>query len=1139
MLLLAFVCLFSMSISAQALKEITGQVVDESGQPIIGASITVKGQTVGAISDIDGNFTLKVADGSELEVSYIGFVTQTVSAKKSPVVVTLKEDTSSLNEVVVTALGIKKEAKALSYNVQQISADELTTVKDASFMNSLAGKVAGVEINTSSAGVGGGVKVVMRGAKSLSHDNNALYVIDGIPMPQLSTTQPSDYFSGQGQSGDGASMVNPDDIESISVLSGSAASALYGMDAANGVVMITTKKGQTGKPRLTYSNNTSFYLPFVTPEFQNTYGNQNGSMFSWGSKLAEPSTYNPLDFFQTGFNEANSVTFSTGSEHNQTFASVGSNIAEGIIPNNGVNRLNFSVRNSSDFMDDKLHLDLSAMYTNVKEKNMISSGQYFNPLLPIYLFPAGEDIRKFMPFEQYNPERNFKTMYWPFGNQGLAMQNPYWVINRDDFINSKDRYILSGGLSWNFAKGFSLAGRAKMDKTNATYEKKYSAGGDTMFAGKYGAYYIGQEDTRQLYGDAILNMDKYFGDFSVNANLGASIKDVMYNYTYVGGQLNTMASNSSSDFAHGFVLNNINRTSISDDWFNQIPGHHHQVQSAFATAQIGFKSMMYLDATARNDWDSYLGNTKFREKGFFYPSVGLSFILTDMIPGLKSKAVSFIKLRGSYSEVGHAPEPFGPGGTYKYVNGSIATSTQMSNAELEPERTKSWEAGLETHFWGNKLKLNVSAYRTETTNQFFTPSLSAASGYTSVAINGGLVENKGIEASLTLNQKIGQVDWSSTVNYTVNRNKIKQLLRPTTLNGQMVSLDALDVLNLGSVKVRLTEGGSIGDLYVTTLQTDEHGFIKVDYISKQIAGVDPGKYVYAGNTAPRANLSWRNSFSWKGLNLAALVTARFGGRVVSLTQGYMDAYGVSTTTAEARDNGGALVNGALIPAQNYYQTVGPSVGANYVYDATNVRLAEVSLGYNVPVTKWVPWIQDMNLSLVGRNLFMFYCKAPFDPELSATTGTFYSGIDYFMQPSLRNVGFSVKFTFGSNENKPKREVSYSAPDTRYIEKVVEKPVVTEVIKDNLVQTTFVVTFPVNSYQIENPSELDGIGKGATVEIVAYASPEGNADANHILSQNRADAVANYLKARGVNVLRTIAKGANSNHSNRIAIVTVK
>lgn len=258
--------------------------------------------------------------------------------------------------------------------------------------------------------------------------------------------------------------------------------------------------------------------------------------------------------------------------------------------------------------------------------------------------------------------------------------------------------------------------------------------------------------------------------------------------------------------------------------------------------------------------------------------------------------------------------------------------------------------------------------------------------------------------------------WSSTFTYTLNKNKIKQLLAPTELtlaNGNKVnvSLDGMDMLNLGSVKVRLTEGGSMGDLYVTIPKMDEHGYLIVDYTLRNIAGVDEGKYVYAGNVNPKYNMGWRNSFSWKGIDLGFLISARVGGRVSSITQGYMDYFGASKTTAEARDLGGALVNGYRIPAQDYYSKIGPSVGAYYIYSATNVRLSELSVGYSLPISKWVPWIENLRLAFTGRNLLMFYCKAPFDPELTASTGTYFTGIDNFMMPSLRNLGFSVKVDF--------------------------------------------------------------------------------------------------------------------------------
>ena len=310
----------------------------------------------------------------------------------------------------------------------------------------------------------------------------------------------------------------------------------------------------------------------------------------------------------------------------------------------------------------------------------------------------------------------------------------------------------------------------------------------------------------------------------------------------------------------------------------------------------------------------------------------------------------------------------------------------------------------------------MSLYSTRTFDQFFLPELSSASGYSALPINGGRIDNRGIETSLTLNQPLGPVQWSSTFTYTLNRNKIRQLLAPTQLtltNGNTITVaqQEMDMMNFGPVKVRLTEGGSMGDLYVTVPKMDEHGFLVVDYTSKNIAGLDEGKYVYAGNVNPKYTMGWRNSFSWKGLSLGFLVNARVGGRVSSITQGYMDYFGASKTTADARDAGGALVNGYRIPAQDYYAKVGPSIGAYYIYSATNVRLAELTLGYDLPIHQWVPWIQGMHLAFTGRNLLMFYCKAPFDPELTASTGTYFTGIDNFMMPSLRNLGFSVKVDF--------------------------------------------------------------------------------------------------------------------------------
>lgn len=987
-----------------AKRTVKGQVLDENGDPIIGATIRVKGEKDATVTDIDGNFTINAPKGGELEVSYLGYDTQTVAANGESVTVKMAQNTQALNEVVVTALGIKKEAKALSYNVQQLNGDDITGVKDANFMNALAGKVAGVEISSSSSGIGGGVKVVMRGAKSISNNNNALYVIDGIPMPSLQTTQPSDYFSGFGQSGDGASMINPEDIESVSVLSGAAASALYGSEAQNGVIMIRTKKGQEGKTHVSYSNNTSFMSPFRTPEFQNTYGASTGDFASWGSKLTQPSDYDPLDFFQTGFNEGNAVTISTGSDRSQTFLSLASTNAEGIVENNTLNRYNISMRNTTDLIKDKLHMDLSAMYMNVREQNMVSEGQYMNPIVPVYLMSPSYGLDTYQLYEMYNESRDFKTQYWPWGNQGIGMQNPYWIINRDNMVNHKDRFIISGGLTYDIAKGITLSGRAKVDHTSALFEKKYSASTDAIFAGKYGYYEKNDETTRQIYGDVMLNIDKYFGDFSLTGALGASIQDIDYKYFSIGGDLNSVANR--------FTLNQLNIAGIKPS--ESI--YHDQVQSIFATAQLGWKSRLYLDLTGRIDWASALAGTN--HSSVAYPSVGLTGILTDLIPGLKSNVLSFLKIRGSYSEVGNAPKRFVPFQTYPFASSTPTTLPTYPNSDIKPERTKSWEVGMESHFWGNKLNLNVSLYHTSTYNQLFNPTLPSSSGYSSIYINGGQINNKGIEVSLTLNQPLGPVNWTSTYTYSINKNKVVKLLKPTVLaNGLTISQDYLDLVNIGNVKSAIKEGGSMGDLYVTCLKTDNHGDIYVNYVDNSVvvdktAGERNDGYIYAGNSQAKYRMGWRNSFSWNGLNLSFLINARVGGVGVSMTQALMDINGVSKTTAEARDRGYVPVNGGQNPAvQKFYQTVGGGAGSYYVYSATNVRLAELSLGYDVPIHKWVSWLQGMNVAFTGRNLLMFYCKAPYDPELTASTGTGFDGMDYFMLPSLRSLGFSVKLNF--------------------------------------------------------------------------------------------------------------------------------
>lgn len=992
---------------AQGGAVVSGTVTDEFGEPLIGASVFVEGNsTVGTITDLDGNYTLTVPEGSTaLIFSYIGMKDQVEQINgRTEINAVLVTEFDALEATVVTAMGISKSEKSLSYNVQETKLENVTPV--GSFVNSLSGKVAGVSISQSSAGIGGGSRVVMRGTKSLSGNNNALYVIDGIPMPALSGDQPEGVFAGAGQTGDGLSAINPDDIESISVLSGPSAAALYGSSAANGVVIITTKKGSKDDFSVNYSNTTSFSSAYIMPSFQNTYGTtEAGSYQSWGEKLSTPAVYNPRDFFQTGYNTTNSLSLSTGNEKNQTYLSMASTNAEGIIRNNDYSRYNFSIRNTSKFLQDKMTLDLSASYSQIREQNMISQGQYSNPVLPVYLFPAADDFERIKIYERYNAERGFKTQYWPYENE-LTMQNPYWVTDRQKFVNNKTRVMGSAQLKYEIAPWINISGRAKIDKNIETHEKKFSASTLELLArdSKYGSYGKRDLENTQIFAEALLNVNKYFLDdqLSLTAMVGTNMEYTDYSDQNIEGGF--------ASVANVFSLANINRT--HPQTYIDASGYKIMKQAIFANVQLGWKGMVYLDVTARNDWTSTFAKSDY--KSFFYPTVGLSGIFTEIFPSLKGNVLSYMKARLSYSEVGNDPSAFLTIPTYPISMGTVNIATRMVNTDLQPERTKSVEVGLNTYWFNNRLKLDATYYHSRTYNQFFEPTLSTASGYSSVIVNAGQVNNQGIELSASWDQDFAcGLNWRTYMTYSHNQNKIISLLDSwTTPTGEVISLKEMEVGGMAGMKTILKEGGSMGDIYVTTLKTDEHGAIYV-HPSNQTVTADYNTYVYAGDTAPKHLLSWGNEFNFKGFNFSFLFNARLGGVVVSKTQAVMDYYGISKATADARNNGGALVNGKLIPAKEYYQTVGSGSGvlSQYVYDATNIRLGELSIGYNFPVQNWCKWLKGLNVSFVAHNLAMIYLNAPFDPEMTATTGTYGQGVDYFMQPSTRNLGFSVKLKF--------------------------------------------------------------------------------------------------------------------------------
>ena len=987
-------------------KHLSGTVTDKSGQPLAGASVILKGTTRSVVADVDGHFNLTgIEEGQTLVFSYLGYNTVEITAGSRTVYnIALEEEAATLDEVVVTALGIRRSEKALSYNVQKVPSSIVTLVNDASFIKNLAGKVAGVQINSSASGIGGSSRVVMRGTKSLFGGNNALYALDGVPLPYLQTSQPGDiYEMPDGGDSDGIADLNPDDIEDISVLTGAAAAALYGSGGSNGVIIITTKKGVEGKPRVSYSNSTQFLSPFVMPEFQNRYGSAIGDFYSWGQKQYYPSTYEPKDFFRTGYNETNSISVSAGTERHKIYVSGAYVKAEGIIPNNQYNRFNITANTSSELIRDKLWLDLSLRYINQYDKNRVVQGQYHNPLIPVYLFPRGDDMAKYQAFERYNAERRFKTQYWPYGAMEFGMQNPYWIINREAFENNKNRFITGANLQYRIADWFSVAGRVRLDHNERRYTRKLSASTSPLYASDYGNYLLLNTSNRHLFGDVLASINKQFENWSLQANAGASISDA---HSYLTGYEGHLARVPNLFHASNILKNHVESKQHEDDL-------HIQTQSVYATAEAGYRSMVFLNLTGRADWPSQLAGAA--QSGYFYPSIGLSGVISEMAD-LRNAKISFLKVRISYSEVGNAPQPYITKAGYGVQDGMFVNQTYLPATGLTPEKTKSFEAGVNIRLFDSRWQADVTYYNSNTYNQLFSLKPAASTGFDTFYINGGKVNNWGLEAMLSYDDTFGKVQWTSTLTYAMNRNEIKELVPPGTKDpstGTLVTQDMFVPSENGSYRMVLQKGGTMGDVYVSTLKKDEAGYTKVDANMGTVSS-DPQRWVKAGTVTPKFNLGWNNTVSYRNFSLSCLISARVGGIGLSVTQAIMDRFGVSEQSAAARDKGGVSVNGGLMDAEKYYKVTGggtTGVMSEYVYSATNVRIKELSLSYTFPGKLFNDKISGLTVALTANNLWMIYCKAPFDPELTASTTTYYQGLDYFMQPSLRSMGFNVKLHF--------------------------------------------------------------------------------------------------------------------------------
>lgn len=1021
--MIVFSLAFTQEVMAQK-RTITGTVTAVSdGQPLLGVNVVIVGTTIGSQTDFDGNYSIEAATGDVLEFSFLGMTTKTVTVGDgNRIDVQMEDDALSLDEVIVTALGIKKEKKALTYSAQEVGGEDFTKVKQTNPINSLSGKTAGVTITRSASGAGGSSKVVLRGNSSTTN-NDPLYVIDGVPMLNNGNGQNGDggrgIFGsdiGNRDGGDALSMINPDDIESLTVLKGASASALYGSQGANGVILITTKSGKDGKVDISF--NTSITSDKVTslPKLQTEYASpsvgqaiaENGRVTdpkSWGAKTSGLSN-TVDDFFDTGITAINSLSITAGNKMAQTYLSYGNTTVNGVIDQNRLVRNNFNLRETVSLVEDKLKLSGSINVSDQRIWNRATNGLYSNPLTGLYLNPVGINLDDYKQYEYFNADLNMMDQYATSFDENIQ-QNPYWLIHRNKSKDIAQRVFANISLDWNITDEFSLRSRASYDKSFFTFEKKMFAGSDPTFVPENGRYILEKTENTQQYIDVIGTYDTELSDdWDLTVLLGSSL--TKYN---IGDQLLLDSGiGRGLTYPNVFTIGNFAETKdIQQSVTNR------EVQSVFGSANIAYRNMVYLDVTGRNDWSSTLVNTK--SESFFYPSFGLTTVLNEMFE-LGDK-VSFAKLRGSYAIVGkdipaYATIPLNtiPVGQNNYTKPTFGVK---EGETLEPEKQKSFEIGTEWRFVGNRIGFDITYYDTKTINQiFFIDAEPNVQGYTQNIVNAGEIRNQGWE--VTLNAKPVMNDkwnWNTSLNFATNKNKVVSV-DPSLQNGEAI-INAPGVNGYG---FSLIEGEDFGSIKARSVVRNAEGLPVVSDDGAGGFSLESTDFETVAHAQPDFTLGWNNAFDFGNWQVNFLIDAKFGGDVLSVTEAINDFYGVSEASANARNRNGGMIdvvdtNGQpqQMSAQDYYLKTGGRAGllGEYVYDGTNVSMREFSVGYNLLFEN--SFVDNMRFSLIANNLFFLYKDAPFDPNIASSTGIGLQGVDIYGQPSTRSIGLNINVKF--------------------------------------------------------------------------------------------------------------------------------
>lgn len=1030
-LLLAFV----VQLTFAQEKTISGTISDESGLPLPGVNIIVKGTTNGTQSDFDGKYTIKANAGDVLSFTYIGLKAQEVTVGASNSInVTMLEDASVLDEVVVTALGIKRSEKAIGYSVQSIKGEGLTEARESNISNAISGKVAGVQVTGTSGSVGASSRIVLRGNSSITGNNEPLYVVDGVPVDNRS-------FGGAGSGGgvdlpNGAADINPDDIESISVLKGPNAAALYGLRAGNGVIVITTKRGTAGKKfAISVNTNLTFSNPLLLPNYQNSYGQGGSNYFefvngagagvgdgvdeSWGPPLdvglefiqwnSQLNGGNPLpwrsypdnvrDFLDTGVNISNNVSLST----DKIRLSIGNSEEKGMVPFTELKKTTIGFNGTLD-LGDRLTATFSGTYFNVDSGNLPISG--YNNENPFQQFIWSARNVNFADLRDW---RNF-----PLANVGTAAEgtplnwnhnfqnNPYWILETNTNTLEKDRLIGNIDLAYQVNDWMSVSAKVGTDFYNQFETNRQAKGSNNAPDGSYGQV---QRRFEEINSSVLISINKDINeDFSFSFNAGAN--QMKRNY------------NSTNGFLPALELPNLYNLSNLQTGATATVGNYkssQEINSVYAYGQIAYKNFFFIDFTGRNDWASIL---PVQNNSFFYPSVSGSLVLTDALD-IRSDALNFLKIRGGWSKVGSTgalseyrlTPTFGLGNT-GFGNQASVPNTQW-NPNLKAESVTGVEFGIDGKFFQNRLRLGATYYNQKSEDLIVPIGVTAATGFTNVWDNIANMTNKGFEVQLG-----GTVIETEDFSFDIDLNWAKN-------ENTVTSLGELDTYILGGqwgVNLEARPGQPYGVLVGRDFERDPSGHV----IYENGLPVIDQTYKVLGDIAPDWTGGANFSIRYKNFDFSALVDAKIGGDVHSMTYAWGRYAGTLEETLIGREtgvvgngvmsdgNGGYVANNVVVPANVFNQaSYSNDVESSAIFDASYVKLRQMTIGYSLPkrFLKNTP-IDGLKFSIVGRNLAILYKKAPhIDPETGFSSANGNQGQEFGQYPSARNIGFNVNLKF--------------------------------------------------------------------------------------------------------------------------------